>query len=118
MARSFPCSSTIAPAPEASSLDTPASTRVTRDPSAAGPSSAVVSFSVDLGAGPSSCAGLAMAGRSSTSLVPASPTLSLLCVVVTSSGLSSSATRDVGASNAVTLSCQLAVARRQRDSAG
>lgn len=109
--------STFAAFSVASSLDTPASSRVAHDSSAAGPSFAVDPLFVDLGAALFSGTRVAMAGRSSTSLVPASFTLSRPSTVVMSGGSLPSSTNDAGALDSATLSHELATARRQCDAA-
>lgn len=79
-----PCASTIAPAPVALSLDTPALTRVARNSPVAGLLTTVVLVSADFRAGLSSGTGVAIVGRSSSSLISAPFTLFHPCAVVIS----------------------------------
>lgn len=118
MAGPFLHVSKIAPAPVISSLDALAQTCVSDGfSSTAGISYPVVPIPVDLGAAPFSGGGVALVGRSSPSLFPASFTLSHNCAVVTSTKLLSDSTSEAGASDTATPSRQLAVAKSQRDAA-
>lgn len=77
---------TIASVPEFCSPNASAATRIVHFSSPAGPLYAVVSISVELGAGPSSGAGDVVVGRSLTSLVSAFSTFSCPCAVSLSAG--------------------------------
>lgn len=106
---------TIVTVPVVSALDAPAPTRDIRDSSVAYLLSAIVPLSVGFGVGTTSDIGISMVGRTSTSLVSASSTLSRPCAVVILTGSPPVGTSDAGASDITTLPCHLAVGRRQPD---
>lgn len=109
--------STIAPALVVSTLDASTLTCVFRTSFVAGPSSAAVQVSVDLGAGPSTGTSDDIAGISSSFLVHTSSAPSRPCADVLLAGSLPGGATDAGASDTATFSCQLAVARRQCDAA-
>lgn len=99
----------------APSLDNPAALGVAGNSSATVASTTAVHASAMHGAGLVSGTGAAIIGRSSTSLDPASSTLSRSCAVFRSGGLLSSGTDDAGELNIDFLLRQLAVAKHQCD---